>query len=172
VTRSHAGDFPVPSEVQRDFSVKPCALRGAGGDFSVKPCALRGSARFLCETLCPPWCRWRLLCETLCPLWCRWRFLCETLCPLWFSPVYPFAVTGDNPENPWIPAKDCPPPSDPARRNLAPPSALRETTRKKHERLLDFWAQGSSMEISPPIQFRIEWADSQGKSPLLGCRPI
>jgi len=28
------------------------------------------------------------------------------------------------------------------------------------------------MEISPPIQFRIEWADSQGLSPLLGCRPI
>ena len=28
------------------------------------------------------------------------------------------------------------------------------------------------MEVSPPIQFRIEWADSQGMSPLLGCRPI
>src|SRR5437867_12972506 len=28
------------------------------------------------------------------------------------------------------------------------------------------------MEVSPPIQFRIEWADSQGKSPLLGCRPL
>jgi hypothetical protein len=28
------------------------------------------------------------------------------------------------------------------------------------------------MEVSPPIQFRIEWADSQGLSPLLGCRPI
>lgn len=24
------------------------------------------------------------------------------------------------------------------------------------------------MEVSPPIQFRIEWAGSQGKSPLLG----
>jgi hypothetical protein len=38
--------------------------------------------------------------------------------------------------------------------------------------MLDICAEGSSMEISPPIQFRIEWADSQGKSPLLGCRPI
>jgi hypothetical protein len=28
------------------------------------------------------------------------------------------------------------------------------------------------MKTSPPIQFRIEWADSQGLSPLLGCRPI
>jgi len=28
------------------------------------------------------------------------------------------------------------------------------------------------MDVSPPIQFRIEWADSQGMSPLLGCRPI
>ena len=40
------------------------------------------------------------------------------------------------------------------------------------ERLLDFWTEGASMEVSPPIQFRIEWADSQGMSPLLGCRPI
>src|SRR5438093_2271357 len=38
--------------------------------------------------------------------------------------------------------------------------------------MLDICAEGSSMEVSPPIQFRIEWADSQGKSPLLGCRPI
>src|SRR5436190_22827915 len=38
--------------------------------------------------------------------------------------------------------------------------------------MLDICADGSSIEVSPPIQFRIEWADSQGKSPLLGCRPI
>jgi len=38
--------------------------------------------------------------------------------------------------------------------------------------MLDIWIEESSIEISPPIQFRIEWADSQGKSPLLGCRPI
>jgi len=40
------------------------------------------------------------------------------------------------------------------------------------ERTLDFCANGSSMNLSPPIQFRVEWADSQGMSPLLGCRPI
>jgi len=28
------------------------------------------------------------------------------------------------------------------------------------------------MKVSPPIQFRIEWAGSQGMSPLLGSRPI
>src|SRR5207247_9852469 len=38
--------------------------------------------------------------------------------------------------------------------------------------MLDICAEGSSIEVSPPIQFRIEWADSQGKSQLLGCRPI
>ena len=37
---------------------------------------------------------------------------------------------------------------------------------------LDFGVKRISIEISPPIQFRIEWADSQGMSPLLGCRPI
>ena len=37
---------------------------------------------------------------------------------------------------------------------------------------LDFVVKRISIEISPPIQFRIEWADSQGMSPLLGCRPI
>jgi hypothetical protein len=37
---------------------------------------------------------------------------------------------------------------------------------------LDFRAGRISIEVSPPIQFRIEWADSQGMSPLLGCRPI
>jgi hypothetical protein len=37
---------------------------------------------------------------------------------------------------------------------------------------LDFPVNRTSMDISPPIQFRIEWADSQGMSPLLGCRPI
>src|SRR6266852_3949433 len=37
---------------------------------------------------------------------------------------------------------------------------------------LDFPAKRISIEVSPPIQFRIEWADSQGMSPLLGCRPI
>ena len=37
---------------------------------------------------------------------------------------------------------------------------------------LDFEPNRGSIEVSPPIQFRIEWADSQGKSPLLGCRPI
>jgi len=38
--------------------------------------------------------------------------------------------------------------------------------------ILDFRLKRASMEISPPIRFRIEWADSQEKSPLLGCRPI
>jgi len=28
------------------------------------------------------------------------------------------------------------------------------------------------MNTSPPIQFRIEWAGSQEKSPLFGYRPI
>jgi len=28
------------------------------------------------------------------------------------------------------------------------------------------------MNASPPIQFRIEWAGSQEKSPLFGYRPI
>jgi hypothetical protein len=37
---------------------------------------------------------------------------------------------------------------------------------------LDFPVNRTSMDVSPPIQFRIEWADSQGMSPLLGCRPI
>jgi hypothetical protein len=37
---------------------------------------------------------------------------------------------------------------------------------------LDFGIKRISIEVSPPIQFRIEWADSQGMSPLLGCRPI
>ena len=37
---------------------------------------------------------------------------------------------------------------------------------------LDFGQKRNSIELSPPIQFRIEWADSQGMSPLLGCRPI
>jgi hypothetical protein len=37
---------------------------------------------------------------------------------------------------------------------------------------LDFVKKRTSIELSPPIQFRIEWADSQGMSPLLGCRPI
>jgi hypothetical protein len=37
---------------------------------------------------------------------------------------------------------------------------------------LDFKLKRISIEVSPPIQFRIEWADSQGMSPLLGCRPI
>src|ERR1700691_1227156 len=37
---------------------------------------------------------------------------------------------------------------------------------------LDFPPKRISIELSPPIQFRIEWADSQGMSPLLGCRPI
>jgi hypothetical protein len=37
---------------------------------------------------------------------------------------------------------------------------------------LDFAGNGVTMKLSPPIQFRIEWADSQGMSPLLGCRPI
>src|SRR5205807_6850284 len=37
---------------------------------------------------------------------------------------------------------------------------------------LDFPVKRISIELSPPIQFRIEWADSQGMSPLLGCRPI
>ena len=37
---------------------------------------------------------------------------------------------------------------------------------------LDFVEKRTSIELSPPIQFRIEWADSQGMSPLLGCRPI
>jgi len=39
-------------------------------------------------------------------------------------------------------------------------------------KMLDFLGEGSSIEVSPPIQFRVEWADSQGKSPLLGLRPI
>jgi hypothetical protein len=37
---------------------------------------------------------------------------------------------------------------------------------------LDIHGEGSSMEISPPIHFRIEWAGSQEMSPLLGRRPI
>jgi hypothetical protein len=37
---------------------------------------------------------------------------------------------------------------------------------------LDLGQKRISIELSPPIQFRIEWADSQGMSPLLGCRPI
>src|SRR5437016_9291358 len=37
--------------------------------------------------------------------------------------------------------------------------------------MLDICAEGSSMEVSPPIQFRIEWADSQGKVTRPGCRP-
>jgi hypothetical protein len=38
--------------------------------------------------------------------------------------------------------------------------------------ILDFSLHRISIEVSPPIQFRIEWAVSQGMSPLLGCRPI
>jgi len=37
---------------------------------------------------------------------------------------------------------------------------------------LDIPSNGSSIEVSPPIRFRIEWAGSQGMSPLLGRRPI
>jgi hypothetical protein len=43
---------------------------------------------------------------------------------------------------------------------------------KTFQQALDFPAKRISIELSPPIQFRIEWADSQGMSPLLGCRPI
>ena len=38
--------------------------------------------------------------------------------------------------------------------------------------VLDFPGKRISIGVSPPIQFRIEWADSQGMSPLLGCRLI
>jgi len=37
---------------------------------------------------------------------------------------------------------------------------------------LDIWPDRATIYISPPIQFRIEWADSQEMSPLLGFRPI
>jgi hypothetical protein len=37
---------------------------------------------------------------------------------------------------------------------------------------LDIVGEGSSIDTSPPIHFRIEWAGSQGMSPLLGRRPI
>jgi hypothetical protein len=37
---------------------------------------------------------------------------------------------------------------------------------------LDFVGNRVTIKISPPIQFRIEWAVSQGMSPRLGCRPI
>jgi len=40
------------------------------------------------------------------------------------------------------------------------------------ELTLDIQTQGSTIDLSPPIQFRIEWVDSQEKSPLFGCRPI
>ena len=47
------------------------------------------------------------------------------------------------------------------------------TVRRKFLHIgLDFGKKRHSIEVSPPIQFRIEWADSQGMSPLLGCRPI
>ena len=47
------------------------------------------------------------------------------------------------------------------------------TVRRKFLHMgLDFGKKRHSIEVSPPIQFRIEWADSQGMSPLLGCRPI
>jgi hypothetical protein len=37
---------------------------------------------------------------------------------------------------------------------------------------LDIVLNGINIETSPPIQFRIEWAGSQEKSPLFGYRPI
>jgi hypothetical protein len=43
---------------------------------------------------------------------------------------------------------------------------------KKLQLVLDFSVKKASIELSPPIQFRIEWAGSQGMSPLLGRRPI
>src|SRR5205085_2889248 len=46
------------------------------------------------------------------------------------------------------------------------------TALKRPSKALDFRNARASILISPPIQFRIEWADSQGMSPLLGCRPI
>jgi len=50
------------------------------------------------------------------------------------------------------------------------------SVRRPHRKFLhiglDFGKKRHSIELSPPIQFRIEWADSQGMSPLLGCRPI
>jgi hypothetical protein len=49
--------------------------------------------------------------------------------------------------------------------NLIPPARICKLS-------LDFRVRRISIELSPPIQFRIEWAASQGMSPLLGCRPI
>jgi len=43
---------------------------------------------------------------------------------------------------------------------------------KNLQLVLDLSVRRASIEVSPPIQFRIEWADSQGMSPLLGRRPI
>ena len=49
---------------------------------------------------------------------------------------------------------------------------VRPQRRKIMHIVLDFKEKRNSIELSPPIQFRIEWADSQGMSPLLGCRPL
>jgi hypothetical protein len=54
-------------------------------------------------------------------------------------------------------------------------SACQPDSTSHHRNLqlaLDILVKRISIEVSPPIQFRIEWADSQGMSPLLGCRPI
>jgi hypothetical protein len=40
------------------------------------------------------------------------------------------------------------------------------------EQSLDIVPNGINIRASPPIQFRIEWAGSQEKSPLFGYRPI
>jgi hypothetical protein len=41
--------------------------------------------------------------------------------------------------------------------------ALFEQLLKKAEMALDNRIWGSTIDVSPPIRFRIEWADSQGK---------
>jgi hypothetical protein len=38
----------------------------------------------------------------------------------------------------------------------------RSGNQKSPQMALDFGEKGSNMKLSPPIQFRIEWADSQG----------
>jgi hypothetical protein len=47
-----------------------------------------------------------------------------------------------------------------------------DTFWSNREQRLDIVLNGINIKTSPPIQFRIEWAGSQEKSPLFGYRPI
>ena len=84
------------------------------------------------------------------------------------SAIYGFA--GQIPEKVWVLPNYFQTPGNNGFRGAV--ASFATSSRKFLHIFLDFGQKRNSIESSPPIQFRIEWADSQGMSPLLGCRPI